>query len=282
MTKQILFIICITLIYVSCFAQGNTIRLMTYNIKYENDLPGEEWSLRKDKVVEMISFHKPDVFGLQEALKTQIDYIAESLPDYSWIGVGRDDGGVKGEYSPIYYNSRFLLLESNTLWLSSTPKIPSIGWDAALNRIITSVKLFDTVSDDTIQIFNTHFDHIGKNAREESAKLIVRLLDLASENNSILLMGDFNTTDTTQTYHILNNSLITDASKKARFVNYGTSVTFNGFNHDLREGRRIDYIFANNRVDVLHHAIIGDKFDGKYPSDHMPVIIDFEIQTLNK
>lgn len=262
----------------SIFAQNNEIRVMTYNIRYASENPGEEWSLRKDNVAEMVRFHKPDIFGLQEALKIQVDFFEIEFPSYSWVGVGRDDGKSEGEYSPIFFSTRFSLLDGETFWLSSTPDTPSIGWDAALNRIATTVLLLDNFTNDTIYVYNTHFDHIGRKAREKSAELLINKLNKVDERSAKILIGDFNVTDTSKAYKILNDSTMKDAIELSEFNNYGVSFTFNGFNHNTISGRKIDHIFVNDKVDILRHAIIGEKINNLYPSDHMPVIVDFIIK----
>jgi endonuclease/exonuclease/phosphatase family metal-dependent hydrolase len=248
---------------------------MTYNIRYANEQPGEEWSKRKDNVAELVRFSKPDIFGLQEVLINQIEFFESNFSNYSRVGVGRDDGKEDGEHSPIFFSKRFLLIESETFWLSETPQVPSKSWDAALNRIVTTAVLFDTITNDTLLVYNTHFDHVGIIAREKSAELIINRMNSLPNNYAKILMGDFNVIDTANSYCIINNSTLKDAIEISKFKNYGTAFTFNGFNHELNVGNKIDHIFVNEKIEVLHHAVIGDRFDGKYPSDHMPVLIVF-------
>jgi endonuclease/exonuclease/phosphatase family metal-dependent hydrolase len=271
---HLLKLIILSSFFGALFANGDDLRIMTYNIKYANENKGEEWSIRKHHVAEMIRFHKPHIIGLQEALRIQIDFLDEALADYKWIGHGRDDGQDRGEFSPIFFSDRFELINAETFWLSLTPSIPSKGWDAAFNRIVTCAKLLDTKTGDTLAVFNTHFDHLGIIARKESALLLIEKLANSNEYYPLVLMGDFNVTDSSEVYEIINDSYLNDAQMTSKFVNYGTAITYNGFVHNSTQGRKIDYIFVNNRIEVIHHAIIGDKFDGKYPSDHMPVITD--------
>ena len=251
---------------------------MTYNIRYQNENPGEEWSIRKELVAEMIRFNKPDIFGVQEALKSQIDYLEESLPEFLWTGKGRDDGNMAGEYSAIFFSKKYLMLDTETFWLSPTPEIPSKAWDAALPRIVTMIKITDKTTKDTIVVLNTHFDHIGKIARENSAEIIVKKCQEITQKYPIILMGDFNVTDTSKVYSILNGSYFNNAQNISKFINYGSNDTFNGFKDDFTPKEKIDFIFVNDKVKVLHHAVIGDKFNNRFASDHMPVIVDFAIK----
>lgn len=264
--------------YNSSFSQEETVRIMTYNIRYANENPGEEWSVRKYLVNEMIKFHRPDIFGVQEALKNQINYLAESFPNFYWVGVGRDDGDKEGEYSAIFISKKFNVVDSGTFWLSQTPANPSIGWDAAFKRIVTWAKLFNQLSQDTFVVLNTHFDHIGKIARLNSAKLILEKTQPFINKFPVILMGDFNDTDSSDVYCTLTeNNLFQDAQYKDHVINYGTNITFNGFGNNFAEGK-IDFIFVNEKIKVLRHGIIGDKFENQYASDHMPVIADFIIK----
>ena len=143
---------------------GQPLRVLTYNIRYDNPQDGENaWEKRRDFLCGQLEFYGPDVVGVQEALHHQLMYMNEKMPGFRYVGAGRDDGGTAGEYSAIFYRAgRLELLDSGTFWLSPTPEKPSKGWDAALNRVCTFALLRDTASGQTWWIFNTHFDHIGK------------------------------------------------------------------------------------------------------------------------
>lgn len=264
-------------IWSTSLAQNSTLRVMTYNIRFANNNPGEEWILRKDNVAEMIRFHSPDIFGLQEALLEQVVFILEEFPGYQLVGVGRDDGKNEGEFSPLFISNEFSIENYGTFWLSETPDIPSIGWDASYKRIATWASVKNIISGESLFLINTHFDHKGNLAREESVELLMKKISSYVKELPVILIGDFNFTKDSNPYRSIQKyGLVVDSQLLAEF-NYGTSDTFNGFSSmdDLRE--KIDFIFVSNHIDVIHHAIIGDKFKDKYPSDHMPVIIDFSI-----
>ena len=114
--------------------------VMTFNIRYGTANDGENnWDNRKDMACDVLRRHNPDVVGLQEALRSQIDDIRAALPQYAEIGVGRDDGKTKGEYSAILYRKdRLDVDDSGTFWLSDTPETPgSITWGNTCTRICT-------------------------------------------------------------------------------------------------------------------------------------------------
>jgi len=255
---------------------------MSYNIRVAVDEGINSWENRKEKVASMIRFHRADVIGLQEALKEQIEDLLELLPEYSWHGVGRDDGKEKGEYSAILFRTgKFQLLGGSTFWLSETPDTVSVGWDAALPRIVTWVLLKENESQRMFYHFNTHFDHVGIEARKNSAKLILeKIKEITSGKTSaesVVITGDFNSRPESDVYKIMAEEF-SDAKNISKNGHYGSSISFNGFGKSLEEGNRIDCIFVNDQIIVKQHGIIGETFEGNYPSDHMPVIAEIVIQ----
>jgi endonuclease/exonuclease/phosphatase family metal-dependent hydrolase len=249
--------------------------VLTYNIRYDNPGDGEDaWPKRRDFLAAQLRFHAPNIFGIQEGLHRQLEYLDEQLPAYARVGVGRDDGKQGGEYSALYFlKKRFGLLDSGTFWLSETPDTVSKGWDAALPRVCTFAHLHDSLSGKKLWVFNTHFDHIGKEARRRSAELI--LLKIKEKNTAgepVVLMGDFNAEPNEAPIAVLTRDL-----RDARFVSeeppFGPEGTFNAFNFHDPVKRRIDYIFLNEKgLKVKKHAVLSDSRDCHYPSDHLPVM----------
>ena len=248
--------------------------VLTFNLRYNN--PGDSlnaWPNRKERVAALIRFHHADLCGFQEALKGQIDDLAKELPDFAWCGVGRDDGFSAGEFSPVFYRKgRFNLLRNGTFWLSPSPRIAgSKGWDAALPRIVTWALLLDRSTGKECAFFNTHFDHQGVTARRLSAQLLLDSVRTRIGTLPVIVTGDFNSTDTSIVYRIMTGGELRDALKISRVPHYGPMSTWNGF-REIEPGNRIDFIYVSDRVEVLTHAIITDRWDGRFPSDHLPVI----------
>jgi endonuclease/exonuclease/phosphatase family metal-dependent hydrolase len=157
---------------VSMSIQSQELNVMTFNIRLNIKSDSlNAWPYRKDNAASQIRFHNVHILGVQEALHEQMMDLSQSLSQYKYVGVGRDDGIIKGEYSAIFYDTaKLILLGSSTFWLSLTPEIPgSKSWDAAITRIVTWAKFTHVRSKKTFFVFNTHFDHIGKEARRESA-----------------------------------------------------------------------------------------------------------------
>jgi endonuclease/exonuclease/phosphatase family metal-dependent hydrolase len=262
----------------AAFAQS--LRLVTYNIRYDNPQDGENaWEKRREFLCQQMEFYGPDVIGVQEAMHHQLEYMAGKMPAYRFVGVGRDDGEQGGEYSAIFYRTgRLELLDSGTFWLSPTPREPSKGWDAAMNRVCTYALLRDSASRQAFWVFNTHFDHIGKQARESSARLILE--QIARRNKAglpVALIGDLNAEPQEAPIAVLRETLA-DARDLSRAPAFGPEGTFNGFDFHQPVRRRIDYIFVSPGVRVLKHAVLSDNRECRYPSDHLPVLAEVEMR----
>lgn len=273
----------------STLEADSSLRVMTFNIRFDNPNDGPDaWPHRKDRAASVIRFHGADLVGVQEALKHQLDDLQERLPAYAWVGVGRADGREGGEYSAIFYRQdRFELLDHDTFWLSETPEVPgSKSWDAAIERIVTWAHFRDRRTGEVFYHFNTHFDHIGERARTESAKLIRQRIAAVAGDAPVVLTGDFNAVDSSMPYQILTGTTpldgapsvtLRDAMRISEHGHHGPTTTWNGFTA-IEPDRRIDYIFVNDRVDVRQHGILPDTWDGRFPSDHLPVVADVTIR----
>ena len=264
---------------------AQAIEAMTYNIRLDTENDGKDaWDFRKQGLVDQVKFHEPSVLGIQEGLYHQVEYIDASLPDYAYVGVGRDDGEKGGEFSAIFFDTRRLeRLEHGTFWLSESPEQPSIGWDASFERICTYASFKDLASLQTFWVFNTHFDHEGVVAREKSAELIIAQIDKINvQRHPFLLMGDFNSVPGSAPISIVTDRM-NDAKKEASLVAFGPDGTVRfrpgetagRFDIDQPVTRRIDYIFTSKGDwTVLKYAVLTDSIDMKYYSDHLPVFVE--------
>ncbi|MCS6930130.1 MAG: endonuclease/exonuclease/phosphatase family protein [Saprospiraceae bacterium] len=247
--------------------------VVTYNIRCDSPEDRENtWQERRHWLAAQIRFHAPDIFGVQEAFKHQLDFLQEQLPAYAWLGVGRDDGCEAGEYAAIFYRkSRFQVEESGTFWLSPTPEIVSKGWDAASPRICTWALFEDKVARRRFWVFNTHFDHIGREARRQSASLLLmRLWEMNRSRYPAIVMGDLNAGPNTEPIQILLRELY-DTRTRSQEPPFGPEGTFNGFRFHEPVELRIDYIFTTAQLITRKYAILSDSKNCRYPSDHLPV-----------
>jgi endonuclease/exonuclease/phosphatase family metal-dependent hydrolase len=254
-----------------------TYKVMTWNIRYENTYDSvNNWSNRKDNLCGTITRMNPDILGLQEVLKSQLDYVQGKLSNYGYFGVGRDDGKEAGEYAPIFYNKlRFTYLDGGYFWLGENPSVPVKGWDAACVRICTWVRLQDNDDKSVIFVFNTHLDHEGVNARTQGALLIKDKIRAISGRDAVLLMGDFNCTDESQAFEELTAGKFLQDSRKTSIVpQQGPGFTWSGFEVKGKHGGVIDHILYRKFGKVLRYVILDDNKDGRYFSDHLPVFIE--------
>lgn len=255
-----------------------TVKAMSYNIRFDNPNDGDDaWPQRKDLLIGQIQFYAPDVIGMQEVLKSQLDTMDARLPQYTWVGVGRDDGEAAGEFSPVFYrDDRFEALQSGTFWLSPTPGRVSKGWDAALPRICTYVQLRERETDRTFWFFNTHFDHVGQTARVESIGVIKAHIEALNTTGApVLISGDFNVQPQDAPMRIMRQDFA-DAWQHSSIPPYGPTGTFNGFQADHPLDRRIDYLYYSpGDWQVLRIAHLSMLRAGHFPSDHLPVFGEF-------
>jgi endonuclease/exonuclease/phosphatase family metal-dependent hydrolase len=262
--------------------QPSYVRVMSYNIRYGTAGDGDNhWDKRKDFLIETIKAFDPDLLGTQETLSFQRDYLAEKLPGYAVLGVGRDDGRESGEMMALYFKlNRFDKLDGGHFWLSETPHQPgSKSWDSALPRMVTWVKLRDRRQPNAkpLVFFNTHFDHRGAQARMESARLLRRRAAEMSKTCSVIITGDFNEGEGSKPYRELfhsNDDGVSPLGDTYRIAYAGRAPnegTFSGFKEDATEGPRIDWIAVSKDWQVVSASIDHTAREGRTPSDHFPV-----------
>ena len=266
-----------TLLALGCQRPAPELRLMSFNIRLSprEDFDGDNcWNNRREAVIRMINESQPDLFGIQEGYIVQVNYMDEQLPDYGRYGVCRDDGLERGEANAIFWKKdRFDMKQCQTFWLSETPDTVSLGWDGACRRIVTWAQLYDKQARRDVWYFNTHFDHVGKVAREEAGKLIVqKMKEMVPEGDVVLLTGDFNANwDNPILLPIraeLQNCRETAPENDAREVN-----TYNGWGKkDAPAGTDIiDHLFFRGLVPVRYEVLNGD-YGVPFISDHWPVL----------
>lgn len=250
---------------------ASQVRVLTYNIlTSDNVFSTGPWALRLPRIAQLIHAQIPDLFGVQEALPSMMDGLSAELPEYASTGVGREDGHRQGEFSAIFYRKdRLELLQSETFWLSETPHIPGkIGWDARCPRIVTWALFRDRRRGKVFYAFNTHFDHIGQKARENSARLLAAATRELSRGRPAVVMGDFNAAEDSPVHRLfLKESGYVDAITRVK--NEGPRWTFSFYG--LAKSK-IDFIFVDPAVRVCRHAILPENpFSLIQRSDHLPV-----------
>ncbi len=254
-----------------------SLRIMSFNIRNSGSADGiNAWPNRREHYLQTIRDFAPDIVGTQEVLADQYEALA-SLSDMRILGVARDDGARKGEWSALLFRaSRFELLASGTFWLSETPDVSgSKSWDAALPRICTWARLRDRVGGREVLCANTHFDHRGKLARANSARLLAGRLPQLAAGAPVILIGDFNSTDNSEAHGVLTNAdsgaAFADSYRSIHPQVSADEATFHAFT-GRTAGSRIDWILHTPQLRTEGAQILRTPaINGVYPSDHYPV-----------
>jgi len=260
------------------FAQ--TVTIGSFNVRYDNPRDsGNLWSTRLPRVAALIAFHDFDIVGTQEGLQHQLEGMQALLPGYTYYGIGRDDGALKGEHSAIFIKKgAFTILDKGDFWLSETPTQPGFGWDAHINRICSWVLIQHKVTHKKMYCFNVHYDHQAMIARKESSKLILEKIKTIAGNAPVILTGDFNGDHSSEWYQLIANSgNLLDTYKRVA-VPYKPNGTFQGFGPNLNPDQVIDHIFTSSHFTVSRWGVLTDSYNGKFPSDHFPVLAQITLQ----
>ncbi len=256
--------------------EGLELRVLSFNIRYGTAPDGEDrWEKRRERVFSILRRSAPDVAGLQEALRFQLDSIRAALPEYGEVGVGRDDGKTAGEYSAILYRrDRFRVEEEGTFWFSDTPETPgSKSWGNQIPRICSWARFAERTSGRSFYVYNLHLDHISQPSRERSAEYLKRAIARRNAPDPVVITGDFNASEDNPAVLAL-----VGAPRERPFLDTFRVLhpeardagTFHGFS-GRSSGGKIDYIFVSPELETLDAEILRDHEGGRYPSDHFPV-----------
>lgn len=274
--KKLLLVLLLLLPVMVTAKKETNVRWCTFNIRLihsEDTKAGFGWDLRKSRVAQYILDNDLDVVGMQEVLHKQLTYLQENLEGYDYIGVGRTDGKTKGEYTCIFYKKdKYEVLDQGNFWLSETPDVPgSKGWDAALERVATWGKFRDKKTGKIFMAVNTHFDHIGIEARKQSALLIIEKIREIVGNKPAVVTGDFNITDQNEAYKtMVSNKFVLKDAYKISPSHGGVHYSFNNYGRIPVEKRsKIDFIFVTPNIDVVRTGIPMDVQTHSL-SDHNP------------
>jgi endonuclease/exonuclease/phosphatase family metal-dependent hydrolase len=266
-----------------CFSYANgqtSFKVMTYNIRLASVDDGpNHWHIRKSHLMGLMNYYHADIIGLQEAQKPQLDYLLKEMPDYVMIGSPRT-ADANAEYAAIFYNKlKYKVSEEKTFWLSQTPESISKGWDAAYHRVATYALFQDIKTKKKFWVINTHFDNEGKVARNESAKMLLKTVEVLQKKVKcpLILTGDFNARPEENTIQNLAQNMV-DTRTNSMTKPYGEADTWTAFKFNEKPNGQIDFIFASKyrAISVKSHRTIADFYDFKYPSDHLPVMVEFE------
>ncbi|YCM45530.1 endonuclease/exonuclease/phosphatase family protein [Verrucomicrobiaceae bacterium 227] len=253
-------------------AAAEPFNLVSYNIRFaaSSDQGTRAWDARKGRVAKYLKESKAEIFGLQEALNHQLAFIDQAMPDFKFIGVGRDDGKKKGEYSPVFFDSKKWTPDSKeqgTFWLSDTPEVPgSMSWGNEIPRVCSWAR-FVSAEGKGLYVYNSHWDHRSQPSREKAAELILaRIAKRRHAEEPVVLMGDFNaTTKNPAIKTLLKSGLLRDTGGVEQHL------SFNLWKPGLVSGLRIDHIFTTESVKAAKLEVISN--GDPVGADHHPIIL---------
>ncbi len=259
------------------------IRLVTYNMLfnlYDHNLDEENrWPNRLPRIVELINEMQPDIISTQELYPTQVqDLVSLVGDDFSFFPGPKDKDGES--YGIFYRTDRFELLSSK------------------INYPLTIVQLKDLKTDKIIHIFNTHMPFSDIEKRESHAHKIYQIIEPIAKETAVIFTGDLNTFpgrldlaglpfyDGDYIHRILSKGSLKNSHERSLLGHFGPISTFTNNNSTTSTkpfqgtgtpGIILDYIYVSEKVTVLTHAVELGTVEGHFPSDHMPVLIDFLI-----
>lgn len=244
------------------------VRIMSFNVR------DSEFD-REEIVPQAVADYMPDSVGFQECEGTWFLTLKTYLPDYKIIDVGRWTGIQQlGESTAIMYRKdKYNLVDWGTFWLSETPYIPSIGWNANYPRTCTWAILENKETGMQYAHFNTHLDNGSWEAKTNGLELI--LSKIAELDMPVVLTGDFNFTKGTAVYRQLTADM-KDVSAIAQTADSGG--TAHGYNGGIGTSP-VDFICINDKIEAVRsYKIIRDKYNDRYVSDHYPIYSDMIIK----
>ena len=284
LTRVIVTMLLATVVAVATAQEVGTsapLRVLTYNVRYASDQPPNRWADRRPVAKAMLDELNVDLIGMQEAKLQQVKDFETDLPDYKWIGTGRD-GGDKGEFMAVFYReSRLKPVKHGHYWLSETPdEVASSSWGSACNRMVTWVRFEDLSSHGEFYLINTHLDHKSREAREKGAELIVKRSAKLDVELPVVITGDFNSADTSSAvYKTFLDGGFVDTWNSAKTK--GTEMnTFHGYRPPSKPThKRIDWILTKGKVSTVSTRIVEFQKNRQYPSDHFPVSAELIISS---
>lgn len=287
--KPLSFVLLVSLAFnVGCQMPG-PFTVMSFNVRYGSAPDGENrWDLRKELVKARIEAADPDIIAVQEPEAFQVAWLDEQLEAYDYVGVGRDDGVSGGEHILVMFKrDRFSLVNSGHFWMSETPDEPgSMGWDATYPRITQwAILSFNESPLNRVRVMSTHFDHRGKQSQIESAKQLRKVIE-AQAGKPMILAGDFNCGPKSKPYKILTEDRGNLAEMFDPMLTVGKQDahigTYHPFNGSITRTSRIDWVLHNRRLEATSAYIDRWNMDGRYPSDHYPIVVEMQLKSATR
>lgn len=285
-TLFIAFYLAESALFARAAAEPDELRVMSFNIRFSQPGRSEEASEnnwadakypRRERAIRVIRESRPDLLGVQEARELQVNDLRKALPDYSFYGIGRDDGKTAGEFSGIFYRKdRFTKKDAGSFWLSATPEKPGTSFYPAFDacpRIASWVRLTDDKAHCEFVLLNMHWDHISEEARQKSAALVRERLEKIAKDIPTIVMGDLNSHEDTSAFKELTGDtghMLADTFRELHPKRSPNEASFDDWKGTIK-GSRIDFILHTGEFSPVAADIVRTNYDGRWPSDHYPV-----------
>lgn len=257
---RLILTLCCSFISIAAL-QAQSLYVGEFNIRNDNTkdaAAGNGWTVRCPVVCDILKVESFDIFGTQEVLHNQLEDMLAALPDYDYVGVGRNDGKTSGEYAAIFYNkNRVKCLSKGHFWLSETPEVVgSVGWDAKYTRICTWGQFKDRRTGKKFWMFNLHMDHRGIEARKQSALLVMERIKVMCGKQPYILLGDFNVDQFNPIYPMMMDSGMFVDCHDAAAMRFAPTGSMNFFKTDFKTDSRIDHVLVSDDFDVLDYTVL--------------------------
>jgi endonuclease/exonuclease/phosphatase family metal-dependent hydrolase len=247
---------------------------ITSNIRFDNPEDGvNAWPYRKSLLAQTLLAHEPDLIATQEGRFHQLKEFEELLEHYHIVDHHRS--WIKERMYPTFFvkKNAFEIIRSEDVWLSETPEVAgSLSFGSTFPRLLTWMKIQIKNSEKKFLVINTHLDHVRHETRLEQVRVLTNKIQQLRDGVSYLvLMGDFNDSPESKIRKIILESFPELEDAWSRF-NFNEETSHHAFNGECQNGARIDWILTDQRLIIEKHTLDKTTIEGRYPSDHFPVI----------
>lgn len=264
----------------------SALRLASYNVHYIVTFQAEgpwsigDWGRRKVPLDLAFKAIDADVIGFQEmesfggssssSQNLTLDWLLENNRGYGAAAVG--DPRIFPSTQPILYRThRLKPLDQGWFFFSETPDvIYSRTFNGSFPAFASWAEFEDLETGAAFRVVNLHTDFRSRSNRLQSMELVAeRIEPWIDAGETVFVIGDFNARSGARTLQIVEEKGVT--FPKVQGSTYHLNRGLNLFG-------AIDHIgIAGDAEPVGEPIVLRQKFDGEWPTDHYPVILDVKL-----